>query len=119
MIPLAGVCTAGSIVRALKNGGVVRNLNFSSVHTQVLGEEADTLRHTLAELGVRIGRDQVGGVFLRADSAASLAVCVRMIVYLFFCVRLFEQKHVRGVIGTARKARSWSRNALNGLYFGP
>ncbi|CAM9399052.1 unnamed protein product [Ectocarpus sp. 4 AP-2014] len=28
------------------------------IYSQVLGEEADTLRHTLAELGVRIGRDQ-------------------------------------------------------------
>lgn len=44
---------------------------------QVLGEEADTLRHTLAELGVRIGRDQV-----RKELLALLALLV-LLVLLF------------------------------------
>lgn len=53
--------------------------------TQVLGEEADTLRHTLAELGVRIGRDQV-------KSRSAVSCCSAC----FFCVKLFEQ-HVQGL----------------------
>ena len=45
---------------------LIKGIRFRAF-TQVLGEEADTLRHTLAELGVRIGRDQVSRVARRLE----------------------------------------------------
>ena len=45
----------------------------SGAFWQVLGEEADTLRHTLAEIGVRIGRDQV---FCSGDFFCAFVMCV-------------------------------------------
>lgn len=92
-------------------------------HVQVLGEEAETLRHTLAEIGVRISRDQVRDcgttillVWRREGRRFGTPIAVICFIFLVETADIGEPTEVDKLLLTCSNG---ARDGLSGVHILP